>query len=112
VVLCAVNVVLPLFAKRPPPPKLDPIVHEGVRYSAAGDGKTAHVVATDAAESGELWRTEIFDIEVKSGLEEDVQWIFITKRQVEGNRLLVTNEKSRSYLPDLDNRHVARTRCP
>jgi hypothetical protein len=106
------TVPITLFAKRVSPQPASPIVHNNIKYSAEGDGRTGYVVATDVSSGKELWRAEIFHVHLKPFLEEDVQWVFINCLKVTDSALLVRDEKSRCYRLNLDTRHVEKTRCP
>lgn len=111
VLLFVMGLLLPALAKRLPPPKVDPSVHQGITYSADGDGKTAWIVATDAS-GHTLWRAKIFHVHIDPQLEEDVQWVFISAMKLQGESLLVESEKSRCYLLNLHTHHVTNTHCP
>ena len=99
-------------AKRVPPKDVQPVVVNGVRYSAKGDGKDSYVVATDVPSGKELWRVKVFHtrIEFWKG-EEDNQWVFISDLKSAGNSLLVRDEKNRCYSIDLNTKHVRKAQC-
>ncbi len=71
----------------------------------------AFVIASDAKTGKELWRLTIFETKIEPFLEEDVQWVFITRLELKGNSLLVQDEKSRCYQIDLAARHVTKKNC-
>lgn len=98
-------------AKRVNPSPVAPVMANGVRYSADGDGRDQYVVATDITTGKELWKVRVFHTSVKFWLEEDVQWVFITNLKVAGNTLLVRDEKARCYSVDLGNHRVKKTFC-
>ena len=101
-----------LSAKRVPPPNVSPVIYKNVKYSAEGEGRTGSVVAVDVETGKELWRTEIFHVQLKPLLEEDVQWIFIDDLRLLNNALSVRDEKSRCYRLDLATRRAQKTNCP
>ena len=41
-------------------------------------------------------------MKIDPDLEEDVQWVFITKLELSGDKLLVTNSKGNQYRVDLE----------
>ncbi len=91
--------VLPLArAKRVAPLKVEPVTHGGIRYVAPNDnGKREYIQAFDL-ETGELLK----EFTVKRNftlfwIEEDVQWIYIRKMDIEGDQLIVTDEKNRVF---------------
>src|SRR5713101_6514354 len=85
-------------AKRVPPKPVPPVVADGIRYSAEGDGKDGYVVATAEASGKTLSRVKVFHtrIEFWRG-EEDNQWLFISDLKLAGDSLLVRDEKNRCY---------------
>jgi outer membrane protein assembly factor BamB len=100
------------WAKRVPPKDVPPVVVNGTRYSANGDGKDSYVVATDVPSGKELWRVKVFHtrIEFWRG-EEDNQWVFISDLKFADNSLLVRDEKNRCYSIDLNTKHVKKAQC-
>jgi hypothetical protein len=100
-----------LLAKRAPPLPVAPVTSDGIRYSAAGDGRDQYVVATDTSSNKVLWKASVFHNQIDNRLEEDVQWVFITRIRLQGKSLLVQDEKSRCYSVDLTSKEVTRQRC-
>jgi len=100
------------MAKRVAPKDVPPIVANGIRYSATGDGRDSFVVATDEATGKNLWRVKVFHtrIEFWRG-EEDNQWLFISDLKIAGDSLLVRDEKNRCYSIYLNARRVKKTPC-
>jgi hypothetical protein len=107
-VLCSILAT----AKRVPPKPVPPIIADGIRYSAEGDGKDSFVVATDETSGKTLWRVKVFHtrIEFWRG-EEDNQWLFISDLKLAGNNLLVRDEKNRCYSISVNTRSVKRASC-
>jgi hypothetical protein len=99
-------------AKRVPPKPVPPIVADGIRYSAEGDGRDSYVAATNEASGKTLWRVKVFHtrIEFWRG-EEDNQWLFISELKLAGNSLLVRDEKNRCYSIPLATKRVDKTPC-
>jgi hypothetical protein len=99
-------------AKRVPPKAVAPIVADGIRYSAAGDGKDSYVVATDEASGKTLWKVKVFRtrIEFWRG-EEDNQSLFISDLKLAGSFLLVRDEKNRCYRLYLNTKRMKKTSC-
>jgi hypothetical protein len=100
-----------LWGKRPPPKFVAPITSAGITYSAAGDGRTAYIIATDNSTKEELWWKKIFVTHIKFWIEEDTQWVFINDLKLAPNALLIRDEKSRCYLLNLTNRRVRKESC-
>jgi hypothetical protein len=100
-----------LSAKRLPPKEVTPVVNNGIQYSVAGDGRNQYVVATDVKSGDVLWKVRVFTNRIKSGLEEDVQWVFITDLKLVGSSLFVKDEKQRCYAVSIKSRRVSKQTC-
>ena len=98
-------------AKRVAPTPVAPVIANGIRYSADGDGRDQYVVAADVTTGKELWKVRVFRTRVNSWREIDVQLVFITTLKLAGNSLLVRDEKARCYSVDLKSHHVKRSGC-
>ena len=110
--VCCMFCAVSAMAKRIAPSDVPPVVANGIRYSATGDGRDSFVAATDEATGKKLWRVKVFHtrIEFWRG-EEDNQWIFISDMKLDGNSLLVRDEKSRCYSIYLNTKRVEKTAC-
>jgi len=114
IVLVIALALLPIasMGKRTAPKPVPPVTQNGIRYSAPNDnGRVALVIASDAKTGNELWRLTIFETKIAPFLEEDVQWVFITRLAFKENSLLVQDEKSRCYKIDLTTRQVVKKNC-
>ena len=98
-------------AKRVNPKSVAPVVANGIRYSAEGDGRDQYVVATDASTGKELWKVRVFHTSIKFWIEEDVQWVFITDLKIVGNLLFVRDERARCYSVDIKTHRVHKVSC-
>ena len=95
------------LAKRSPPPKVKPVVHDGVRYIAPNsDGENAHIQAWDAKSGKVLWQKKIFNVKVNPRLETDVQHVYIKSLKVQKGKLIIIAERNRRYSLDLKTRKV------
>lgn len=99
------------FAKRMPPKPVPPVVSKGVRYSANGDGRDEYVCAADVSTGSVLWKKKLFHNHIKFWIEEDVQWIYISRLELVGESLYVMDEKPRCFSLDLAGRHIKRLKC-
>ena len=96
-------------AKRTRAPKVEPVVHEGVRYIAPNDdGRRAYVQAWDTKTNKMVWEVTIFRNLINPLKEEDVQWLFIKGMFVDDGKLIVIAEGNRVYSLDLKTRAVKR----
>ena len=86
---------LPLASvKRAAPLKVEPVIHQGVRYIAPNDdGRRAYIEASDVQTNKKLWELTVFTNRIDPKLEEDVQWVFIDKLSVQDDTLVVTSER-------------------
>jgi len=98
-------------AKRLPPKPVSPVISDGIRYTAEGDGRDQYVVAADAGSGRVLWKVKVFHNVIKFWMEEDVQWVFITDLKLVDNTLLVRDEDARCYSVELKTRAVTNVRC-
>ena len=97
----------PVLAKRTPAPAVAPIVHEGVRYTVPNDkGTVGYVVAWDAATGRQLWKKTIFRKCICPFFEHDVQWVFTKQMRLDGERLILINERDKIYSLDLKTRRI------
>ena len=77
-ILAVLAIPMGLWAKRVPPKPVSPVVHTGVTYSVAGDGREGYVVAIETSTGKELWKVKVFTVHMNSWTEECLQWVFIT----------------------------------
>ena len=89
-------------AKRTAPVKVEPVIHEAVRYVVPNDdGRRAYIQACDIKTNKKLWELTIFTNRIDPKLEEDVQWDFINKLTIRDEMLMVTSERGATYQVDL-----------
>jgi len=100
-----------VVAKRMPPKPVAPVIANGIKYYAGGDGRDQYVVAADASSGKVVWKVKVFHNHIKSPMEEDVHWVFITNLKLVENALLVRDERSRCYSVDLKGKHVKKHQC-
>jgi hypothetical protein len=86
------------LAKRIPAPNVEPVIHNGIQYIVPNDnGRREYIRALDV-KTGKLLK----EITVKRNfiwfwIEEDLQWFYITKIEVQEGYLVVTDEKNRVF---------------
>jgi hypothetical protein len=97
----------PALAKRMAPKEVKPVVVKEVEYTAPTDAM-GFVVATDVKTKKELWREKIYTVTYIPGLETDIQDVFISELAVDGNVLVITDEKGTRYALDLATRKVSK----
>jgi hypothetical protein len=102
-------------AKRSAPKDVPPVVFEGVRYEAAHWVVVkrkriagGYVEAFDVKTNKKLWSVKVYSTEYASGLERDVQEVFITSMAIENGKLVVVNERDETYDVDLKTHRVTK----
>jgi len=99
----------PALAKRAEPKPVNPIIKDGIEYSAPLEpNQIGFVIATWQKTKRVIWNRQIYTVkyEYKRGLEKDVQWFFISKLRLADNKLIITNELGYEYELDLDSLSV------
>jgi hypothetical protein len=100
-------------AKRLPPVKVDPVIHEGIRYVAPNDdGRRGYIEAWNVGTNKKLWELTIFTIGIDPNLEEDVQWVFIKALNIQDGRLMVTSERGKTYQVDVKTKAITQSDSP
>jgi hypothetical protein len=99
---------------RIPPPAVDPIRSDGVRYEQVMNGFQAgldqmggYLAAYDAARGQRLWTLKVYENVRRPDREGDVQDIFFRSMLLQDDgRLLIENERGDRYLVDPEARSV------
>jgi hypothetical protein len=105
-------VLLPCLApaKRALPPRVEPVIHDGIRYVAPNDnGRRGYIEVWNIQTNKKLWELTIFTNRIDPKLEEDVQWVFIKKLSIRAGKLLVTSEGGNTYQIDLTTRAITQS---
>jgi hypothetical protein len=115
----AMLVSAPAAAKRPAPPSVQPLVSNGVVYSAVHDRRVvnnhysafvAYVEARRPDTGVLIWRAKVYEIAYAPRLETDVQDVWITALTANAKELLVTTEGGHHYVIDLETRQVRQSK--
>lgn len=89
------------YAKRKAPTPVAPVVWQGVEYRAPLDVEhMGRVQAFDLPSGRKLWETTVYHVWIDPLLEEDVQWVFVKRLQMQNGKLMVTNEHGKTYVLD------------
>jgi hypothetical protein len=108
-VFVAAALLLPslALAKRVAPVKVEPVIHQGLRYIAPNDdGRRAYIEAWDVRTNKKLWDVTVFTNQIDPTLEEDFQWVFIKALNIRDGALVVTSERDKIYRVDLKTKTV------
>jgi hypothetical protein len=112
-ILIICTIVIPpslASAKRAAPGKVEPVIHDGIRYVAPNDdGRRAYIEAWDVQTNKKLWELTVFTNRIDPKLEEDVQWVFIDKLGARDGTLMVTPERGKTYQVDLKTKVVTQS---
>jgi hypothetical protein len=102
IVICSsINAV----ALRSAPRDVPPVQKDGIEYRVNHD-QMGFVEAWDMATRRNLWRVQVYKVEIRNWMEEDVQWVFITKLFLDGDSLTVENENQHVFRVNLATRAV------
>jgi len=98
------------LAKRSAPPRVEPAIHDGIRYVAPNDdGRRAYIEAWSVQTNKKLWDLTVFTNRIEPRLEEDVQWVFINKLNIRDGTLLVRSERGNTYEIDLKTKAITQS---
>lgn len=106
----------PPAASRKAPPKVEPLLIDGVRYEQVvnaellgEDQRTGFLAAVDESSGERLWLLKVYTVNRIEHLEADVQDVFFASMSAgdDGASLLITDERGRAFVVDLANRTVA-----
>ena len=97
-------------AKRRVPAKVLPVKVGNIEYSAPHRNGTqkqmGFIEALDLKSGKIIWSRQIYTVKYDPDLEGDVQDVFIKSITVEGNNLIITNERNSKYQLDLNSLEV------
>ncbi|TFW17053.1 hypothetical protein [Duganella callida] len=104
-------------ASRAPAPRVAPVFIAGVRYAqVAGnqdtDGQVGGILAAYDASNRELWRLKVYANARRPDLEGDVQDVWFRSLRVQGDRLLIENERGEQFEVDPAARRVLDRHAP
>ena len=97
-------------AKRGAPAEVLPVTVGNIKYSVPhrnGMQKQMGFIEARDVKSGKLiWSRQIYAVKYDPDMEGDVQDVFIKSINVEGNSLIITNERNSKYQLDLNSLEV------
>ena len=105
--------------KRSAPPKVEPVVHNGVRYvvlrGAKGRGlpqNGGYIEATDQATGKELTLIRVYEVVYDKDVEDDKRDVYIIGMRLDAarDRLLIENERGRRFAVHLKDQKVEELR--
>ena len=97
-------------AKRGVPVEVLPVTVGNIEYSAPHRNHThkqmGFIEARELKSGGLIWSRQIYAVKYDPDLEGDVQDVFIKSITVEGNTLIITNERNSKYQLNLNSLEV------
>ena len=97
-------------AKRAVPSKVLPVKVGNIEYSAPHRNRThkqmGFIEARDLKSGQLIWNRQIYTVKYDLDLEGDVQDVFIKSITVQGNSLIIINERNSKYQLDLNSLEV------
>jgi len=95
------------YGKRGAPPKIAPVIYEGIRYEAPNDdGRRAYVQARDSTTNKLLWEVTVFQNHINPLMEEDVQHVYIKEMKIREGKLMLIAENSHAFSLDLKTHEI------
>jgi len=90
------------FAIRVAPIKISPITYKNLRIVAENNSpeNMGIVQASDINTNKLIWSKQVYKVRMNPDYEEDTQWVFIKDMKIEGDKLVVINEKQITYTLD------------
>lgn len=102
-----------LDQSRPPPPRVAPVSHAGVRYEQVKNARslgfeqvTGYLAAIEESSGKRLWALKVYDNPISPELEADVQQTYFTSMTLSGRELLINTESGKRYAVDIESQKV------
>lgn len=92
-----------VFASRGQAPALIPsIIYKDIKIAAENSSpENMGIVKAFNANNNELiWSTKVYQVIIDPDIEDDTQWVFISEMKIDGDKLIVVNEKKETYILD------------
>jgi len=96
--------VVRVYAKRSEPPKVKPLIHNGLIIKVDPE-KMGFILVYDTNKTL-LWTKRIYKVIYNPFLEKDVQDVFIKKLMMKKGVLIIINEDKKYFSLDLDKKKV------
>ena len=99
--VCLLNPVN-VFASRVSPVKISPIVYKDVKIVAENysPDNMGVVQAFDIKTNKLIWSKKVYEVKIKPRVEADTQFVFIKEMKIDGDKLIVVNEKEKAFTLD------------
>ncbi len=105
-------------AKRTVPPEVEPLIYNGIKIVTSAEKPdeqmessfSTYIEALDNSTGEKLWRKKVYTIKLNPKIEKDVQWIFISKIEIENEKLIITDENEKKYLLELEQNNTQKVK--
>lgn len=99
------GVSLSISAKRKAPEEVTPITTDRIRYTAP-QTLSGFIEARDVVTNQLYWMRQIYVVKYNINVERDIQDCFITRLEIQDQKLLISNEEDYTYSLDLNTLEV------
>lgn len=88
------------YGWRATPKPVTPVEYKGIRFEAP-TARMGYVEARDAKTEKLLWEKKIYNVKIDPDIEIDSQEVFINSLKIEGQNLIVINEKNERFVLEI-----------
>ena len=101
-VFCFSDTVQVFASRANEPAEIPPIIYNDIRIVAENSSpdNMGIIQAFDANTNELIWRTKVYKVKIKRNIEADTQWVFISEMKIDGDKLVIVNEKKEVYTLD------------
>lgn len=84
------------------PAKIPPIIYKDIKIVAENSSpdNMGIVQAFDINTNKLIWSKQVYEVKMNPRVEADTQWVFIKDMKIDGDKLVVINEKQKMYTLD------------
>lgn len=102
IVYCLINPAQVFASRAFAPVKITPIIYKDAKIVAENNSpeNMGIIQAFDINTNKLLWSKQVYKVRMKPNVEADTQWVFIKDIKIEGDKLVVINEKQKTYTLD------------
>ena len=95
------NSVEVLASRAFPPAKISPIIYKDIKIVAENRLDNMGIVqAFDINTNKLVWSKQVYEVKMRPRVEADTQWVFIKEIKIDGDKLVVINEKQKMFTLD------------
>lgn len=84
------------------PAKISPIIYKDIKIVAQNSSpeNMGIVQAFDEYTNKLIWSKQVYEVKMNPRIEADAQWVFIEDMRIDGDKLVVTNERQKMFTLD------------